>query len=166
MELTCHDGTVRDLIFIESSINRSTILVSGGAGNCHLNITDCNTGQLVQSMKGHSGKCALLTICDWVFFNYFFVNFDQLQTCFWHCNKFKKIYFEVRKIFFRLESALYWQFELINFQRFFSELENFFINFDRLQNCLWHYDLFEIFFLKLEIFFSIRKCALVRIWDW
>lgn len=60
MELTCHDGTVRDLIFIESSINRSTILVSGGAGNCHLNVTDCNTGQLIQSMKGHTGSCMIV----------------------------------------------------------------------------------------------------------
>ncbi|CAB3408833.1 unnamed protein product [Caenorhabditis bovis] len=63
MELNSHDGTVRDLIFIDDVANRSTILVSGGAGNCHLNVTDCNTGKLIQSMRGHSAP--ILGLFSW-----------------------------------------------------------------------------------------------------
>ncbi|PIC52298.1 hypothetical protein B9Z55_002461 [Caenorhabditis nigoni] len=82
MELTCHDGTVRDLIFIESSINRSTILISGGAGNCHLNVTDCNTGQLIQSMKGHSAP--ILGLYTWGQAGNQFVSCSQDKTIrFW-----------------------------------------------------------------------------------
>ncbi|CCD68119.1 WD_REPEATS_REGION domain-containing protein [Caenorhabditis elegans] len=82
MELTCHDGTVRDLIFIESSINRSTILVSGGAGNCHLNVTDCNTGQLIQSMKGHTAP--ILGLYTWSQAGNQFVSCSQDKTIrFW-----------------------------------------------------------------------------------
>lgn len=51
-----HDGTVRDLIFMEDKTNRSTILVSGGAGNCRIHLTDCTTGQSIISYKGHNGK--------------------------------------------------------------------------------------------------------------
>lgn len=51
-----HDGTVRDLIFMEDKTNRSTILVSGGAGNCRIHLTDCATGQPLSSYKGHTGE--------------------------------------------------------------------------------------------------------------
>ncbi|OPL20935.1 hypothetical protein AM593_07499, partial [Mytilus galloprovincialis] len=36
MELTCHDGTIRDLVFMQDTINRSSLLVSGGAGDCKI----------------------------------------------------------------------------------------------------------------------------------
>ncbi|KJH51790.1 WD domain, G-beta repeat protein [Dictyocaulus viviparus] len=54
MEFGFHDGTIRDVAFLEDSVNRTALLVSGGAGSCHLHITDCQTGQLVQSMRGHT----------------------------------------------------------------------------------------------------------------
>ncbi len=40
IELTSHDGTVRDVIFMEESGSaHGSLLVSGGAGDCHLYIT-------------------------------------------------------------------------------------------------------------------------------
>lgn len=56
MELTCHDGTIRDLVFMQDTINRSSLLVSGGAGDCKIYVTDCETGMPVRAMMGHSGK--------------------------------------------------------------------------------------------------------------
>lgn len=38
-----HDGTVRDLCFLEDSSNKSSLLISGGAGDCKIYITDCAT---------------------------------------------------------------------------------------------------------------------------
>lgn len=55
MELTMHDGTVRELIFIEDMSNYSSIVVSGGAGNCHICLTDCTAGQTFKSFTGHTG---------------------------------------------------------------------------------------------------------------
>lgn len=43
IELTMHDGTVRDLCFLEDSTNKSSLLISGGAGDCKIYITDCAT---------------------------------------------------------------------------------------------------------------------------
>ena len=50
-----HDGTVRDLVFQPES-SHGTVLVSGGAGDCNIYVTDCNQGQTVHAMAGHSGK--------------------------------------------------------------------------------------------------------------
>ena len=55
MELTFHDGTVRDLIFMQDTSNRSSLLISGGAGDCKIYVTDCETGQPIRVMSGHSG---------------------------------------------------------------------------------------------------------------
>lgn len=55
-ELNIHDGTVRDLIFMEDKMSRSTVLVSGGAGNCRIHLTDCTTGQPLNSYQGHTGE--------------------------------------------------------------------------------------------------------------
>jgi WD40 repeat protein len=54
MELAIHDGTVRDLIFLDDSIH-SNILASGGAGNCNICLTDCETGKTFKSYNGHTG---------------------------------------------------------------------------------------------------------------
>ncbi|XP_074596655.1 WD repeat-containing protein 47-like isoform X2 [Brevipalpus obovatus] len=54
-ELTMHDGTIRDLCFMEDSNNGSTTLVSGGAGDCKIYITDCETFTPYQALSGHSG---------------------------------------------------------------------------------------------------------------
>ncbi len=55
MELTFHDGTVRDLVFMQDTSNRSSLLISGGAGDCKIYVTDCETGVPIRVMAGHSG---------------------------------------------------------------------------------------------------------------
>lgn len=57
IELTMHDGTVRDLCFLEDTSNKSSLLISGGAGDCKIYVTDCATGTPFQALSGHSGKC-------------------------------------------------------------------------------------------------------------
>ncbi|XP_048774142.2 WD repeat-containing protein 47-like isoform X3 [Ostrea edulis] len=54
-ELSFHDGTVRDIVFMQDTINRSSLLISGGAGDCKIYVTDCETGMPVRAMAGHSG---------------------------------------------------------------------------------------------------------------
>ncbi|TRY72507.1 hypothetical protein TCAL_01060 [Tigriopus californicus] len=60
IELNMHDGTVRDVIFM---LDHPATLISGGAGDCKIQITDCNTGQNIHSMMGHSGH--VLSLCTW-----------------------------------------------------------------------------------------------------
>lgn len=48
VELTMHDGTVRDVCFIEDTSNKTSLLVSGGAGDCKIYVTDCATGKTFQ----------------------------------------------------------------------------------------------------------------------
>lgn len=55
MELTMHDGTVRDVCFMEDLSNRSSLLISGGAGDCKIYVTDCETATPFQALTGHSG---------------------------------------------------------------------------------------------------------------
>jgi hypothetical protein len=57
IELTMHDGTVRDLCFLEDTSNKSSLLITGGAGDCKIYVTDCTTGTPFQALSGHSGKC-------------------------------------------------------------------------------------------------------------
>jgi len=59
VELTCHDGTVRDIVFMPDTSSRSSLMVSGGAGDCKVCVTDCGTGALLRAMPGHSGQ----TLC-------------------------------------------------------------------------------------------------------
>ena len=35
-ELTMHEGTVRDVCFMEDMTNGSSLLISGGAGDCKI----------------------------------------------------------------------------------------------------------------------------------
>lgn len=65
-----HDGTVRDVCFIEDTTNKSSLLVSGGAGDCKIYVTDCATGQAFQALSGHSGKLGL----DGVMINFIVCN--------------------------------------------------------------------------------------------
>lgn len=55
VELTMHDGTVRDICFIEDLSNKASLLVSGGAGDCKIYVTDCMTSTPFQALTGHSG---------------------------------------------------------------------------------------------------------------
>ncbi|PAV85819.1 hypothetical protein WR25_11345 [Diploscapter pachys] len=63
MEFGFHDGTIRDIVFLDDTINRTCYLVSGGAGNCHINLTDCNSGQLLTTLRGHSAP--ILGLYTW-----------------------------------------------------------------------------------------------------
>lgn len=63
-ELTMHDGTVRDLCFVEDLTNRSSLLISGGAGDNKIYITDCETATPFQSLSGHSGEISLHKAAD------------------------------------------------------------------------------------------------------
>ncbi|VDK77384.1 unnamed protein product [Onchocerca ochengi] len=79
-ELNIHDGTVRDLVFMEDKMNRSTILVSGGAGNCRIHLTDCTTCQPLSSYQGHTAP--ILGLYTWS--NRCFVSCSQDKTIrFW-----------------------------------------------------------------------------------
>src|SRR4051812_12391866 len=49
-----HDGTVRDLVFMEDTSNRTSLLISGGAGNCRIHLTDCATGMALRQLYGHT----------------------------------------------------------------------------------------------------------------
>ncbi|BET02766.1 WD domain, G-beta repeat [Nesidiocoris tenuis] len=62
-ELTMHDGTVRDVCFLEDSSNKSSLLISGGAGDCKIYVTDCATGQAYQALSGHTGH--VLSLNNW-----------------------------------------------------------------------------------------------------
>lgn len=57
-EITVHDGTVRDCVFLDEAM-----LASGGAGDCRIHLTDCNTMSIVQSLSGHSGH--VLSLYTW-----------------------------------------------------------------------------------------------------
>ncbi|XP_035719484.1 WD repeat-containing protein 47-like isoform X3 [Vespa mandarinia] len=63
VELTMHDATVRDLCFLEDTSNKSSLLISGGAGDCKIYVTDCTTGTPFQALSGHSGH--ILTLYNW-----------------------------------------------------------------------------------------------------
>ncbi|XP_034938703.1 WD repeat-containing protein 47 isoform X2 [Chelonus insularis] len=63
VELTMHDGTVRDLCFLEDTSNKSSLLISGGAGDCKIYVTDCATGTPFQALSGHSGH--VLSLYNW-----------------------------------------------------------------------------------------------------
>ncbi|XP_063392867.1 WD repeat-containing protein 47 isoform X2 [Cydia fagiglandana] len=63
VELTMHDGTVRDVCFIEDTTNKTSLLVSGGAGDCKIYVTDCATGKTFQALSGHSGH--VLSLYNW-----------------------------------------------------------------------------------------------------
>nr|XP_018911983.1 PREDICTED: WD repeat-containing protein 47 isoform X1 [Bemisia tabaci]XP_018911984.1 PREDICTED: WD repeat-containing protein 47 isoform X1 [Bemisia tabaci]XP_018911985.1 PREDICTED: WD repeat-containing protein 47 isoform X1 [Bemisia tabaci] len=63
IELAMHDGTVRDLCFLEDTSNKSSLLISGGAGDCKIYVTDCATGQAYQALSGHSGH--VLSLYNW-----------------------------------------------------------------------------------------------------
>lgn len=63
VELTMHDGTIRDLCFLEDSLNKSSLLISGGAGDCKIYVTDCTTGTPFQALSGHTGH--ILSLYTW-----------------------------------------------------------------------------------------------------
>lgn len=65
-ELTMHDGTVRDMCFMDDLSNHSSLLISGGAGDCKIYITDCDTATPFQALSGHSGS--LYLFCQYSYY--------------------------------------------------------------------------------------------------
>lgn len=53
-----HDGTIRDLAFMEGPESGGAILISAGAGDCNIYTTDCQRGQGLHALSGHTGWCA------------------------------------------------------------------------------------------------------------
>lgn len=65
--LTTHNGIVRDLIFMKSCDGGETgtnILVSAGAGDNKIRLTDCNTMKSVQVLQGHESTVMSLSCWD------------------------------------------------------------------------------------------------------
>ena len=52
IELTHHNGTIRDLIFMQDD----SILLSGGAGDCKVYVTDVKKQAPIKSYSGHQGN--------------------------------------------------------------------------------------------------------------
>lgn len=54
-----HDGTIRDLAFMEGPESGGAILISAGAGDCNIYTTDCQRGQGLHALSGHTGNCSI-----------------------------------------------------------------------------------------------------------
>uniref|UniRef100_A0A3B5L428 CTLH domain-containing protein n=1 Tax=Xiphophorus couchianus TaxID=32473 RepID=A0A3B5L428_9TELE len=63
LEFSMHDGTIRDLAFMEGPESGGSILVSAGAGDCNIYTTDCQRGQGLHALSGHTGH--ILTVYTW-----------------------------------------------------------------------------------------------------
>ncbi|KAG7277207.1 hypothetical protein CRUP_018861 [Coryphaenoides rupestris] len=63
LEFSMHDGTIRDLAFMEGSGARGSALISAGAGDCNIYITDCQRGQGLHALSGHTGH--ILSLYTW-----------------------------------------------------------------------------------------------------
>uniref|UniRef100_A0A3B3TQB5 WD repeat domain 47 n=1 Tax=Poecilia latipinna TaxID=48699 RepID=A0A3B3TQB5_9TELE len=63
LEFSMHDGTIRDLAFMEGPESGGSILISAGAGDCNIYTTDCQRGQGLHALSGHTGH--ILTVCTW-----------------------------------------------------------------------------------------------------
>lgn len=55
LEFSMHDGTIRDLAFMEGPESGGSILISAGAGDCNIYTTDCLRGQGLHALSGHTG---------------------------------------------------------------------------------------------------------------
>uniref|UniRef100_A0A673KR76 WD repeat-containing protein 47-like n=1 Tax=Sinocyclocheilus rhinocerous TaxID=307959 RepID=A0A673KR76_9TELE len=63
LEFSMHDGTIRDLAFMEGPESGGAILISGGAGDCNIYTTDCQRGQGLHALSGHTGH--ILSLYTW-----------------------------------------------------------------------------------------------------
>ncbi|XP_069497947.1 WD repeat-containing protein 47 isoform X2 [Ambystoma mexicanum] len=67
LEFGMHDGTIRDLAFMEGPESGGAILISAGAGDCNIYTTDCQRGQGLHALSGHTGHIlALYTWSGWL----------------------------------------------------------------------------------------------------
>uniref|UniRef100_A0A3P9LAK6 CTLH domain-containing protein n=1 Tax=Oryzias latipes TaxID=8090 RepID=A0A3P9LAK6_ORYLA len=63
LEFSMHDGTIRDLAFMEGPESGGSILISAGAGDCNIYTTDCLRGQGLHALSGHTGH--ILSLYTW-----------------------------------------------------------------------------------------------------
>ncbi|KAI5092885.1 WD repeat-containing protein 47 [Silurus meridionalis] len=63
LEFSMHDGTIRDLAFMEGPESGGSILISAGAGDCNIYTTDCQRGQGLHALNGHTGH--ILSLYTW-----------------------------------------------------------------------------------------------------
>ncbi|XP_069088488.1 WD repeat-containing protein 47 [Pleurodeles waltl] len=63
LEFGMHDGTIRDLAFMEGPESGGAILISAGAGDCNIYTTDCQRGQGLHALSGHTGH--ILSLYTW-----------------------------------------------------------------------------------------------------
>ncbi|XP_027031881.1 WD repeat-containing protein 47-like isoform X2 [Tachysurus fulvidraco] len=67
LEFSMHDGTIRDLAFMEGPESGGAILISAGAGDCNIYTTDCQRGLGLHALSGHTGHIlSLFTWCSWM----------------------------------------------------------------------------------------------------
>ncbi|CAF0783266.1 unnamed protein product [Adineta steineri] len=64
IELTHHNGTIRDVIFMHDSLKDDSILLSGGAGDCKVYVTDVKKQTTIKSYSGHEGHIYSLFTWD------------------------------------------------------------------------------------------------------
>jgi len=64
IELTHHNGTIRDLIFMHDNLKDDSILLSGGAGDCKVYVTDVKKQTPIKSFAGHQGHIYSLFAWD------------------------------------------------------------------------------------------------------
>lgn len=89
LEFSMHDGTIRDLAFMEGPESGGSILISAGAGDCNIYTTDCQRGQGLHALSGHTGTPE--TALSLVYSRYplqvsnhrTFINLNK--PCFLHC---------------------------------------------------------------------------------
>ncbi|XP_051549661.1 WD repeat-containing protein 47-like isoform X1 [Myxocyprinus asiaticus] len=63
LEFSMHDGTIRDVAFMEGPESGGAILISAGAGDCNIYTTDCQRGQGLHALSGHTGH--ILSLYTW-----------------------------------------------------------------------------------------------------
>ncbi|RMC08410.1 hypothetical protein DUI87_14654 [Hirundo rustica rustica] len=64
LEFSMHDGTIRDLAFMEGPESGGAILISAGAGDCNIYTTDCQRGQGLHALSGHTGSAVASVAVD------------------------------------------------------------------------------------------------------
>lgn len=76
IELTMHDGTVRDLCFLNTAEcpDGGGFLLSAGAGSCKIHLTDCSAMAALQTFSGHVGL--IYSIYSWT--DHLFVTGSQV----------------------------------------------------------------------------------------
>lgn len=62
LEFSMHDGTIRDLAFMEGPESGGAILISAGAGDCNIYTTDCQRGQGLHALSGHTGRYSVASV--------------------------------------------------------------------------------------------------------